>query len=81
MEKNIINEFEQTIKDDLYQYLLLHKEVDERLPEAPDLDELWVKIVKAYMPDAIREFPAYPTVALADKFLFVCLPFIKHVFL
>ncbi|ERJ75992.1 hypothetical protein HMPREF0653_01669 [Prevotella disiens JCM 6334 = ATCC 29426] len=64
MEKNIINEFEQTIKDDLYQYLLLHKEVDERLPEAPDLDELWVKIVEAYMPDAIREFPAYPTVAL-----------------
>ena len=57
MEKNIINEFEQTIKDDLYQYLLLHNEVDERLPEAPDLDEIWLKIAEAYMPDAIRELP------------------------
>ena len=64
MEKDTTTNFETIFKDDLYQYLLSHNEVDERLPEAPDLDELWQKIAEAYMPDAIREFPNYPTVAL-----------------
>lgn len=64
MEKDTTTNFETIFKDDLYQYLLSHNEVDERLPEAPDLDELWQKIAEAYIPDAIREFPNYPTVAL-----------------
>ena len=64
MEKDTTTNFETIFKDDLYQYLLSHNEVDERLPEAPDLDEVWQKIAEAYMPDAIREFPNYPTVAL-----------------
>ncbi len=64
MEKDTTTNFETIFKDDLYQYLLSRNEVDERLPEAPDLDELWQKIAEAYMPDAIREFPNYPTVAL-----------------
>ncbi|RKW53780.1 MAG: hypothetical protein D8B57_06100, partial [Prevotella sp.] len=64
MEKDTTTNFETIFKDDLYQYLLSHNEVDERLPEAPDLDELWQKIAEAYIPDAIREFPNYPMVAL-----------------
>lgn len=64
MEKDTTTNFETIFKDDLYQYLLSRNEVDERLPEAPDLDELWQKIAEAYMPDAIREFLNYPTVAL-----------------
>ena len=64
MEKDTTTNFETIFKDDLYQYLQSRNEVDERLPEAPDLDELWQKIAEAYMPDAIREFPNYPTVAL-----------------
>ena len=64
MEKDTTTNFETIFKDDLYQYLLSRNEVDEQLPEAPDLDEVWQKIAEAYMPDAIREFPNYPTVAL-----------------
>lgn len=55
---------EELFKFDLHQYLLSLKRVDEHLPEAPDLEELWSKIGESYLPDAMREFPKYPTVAL-----------------
>lgn len=54
---------EEVFKQDLHQYLLAKKRVDERLPEAPDIEQLWAKIGESYMPDAIREFNSYPTVA------------------
>ena len=38
--------------------------MDERLPEAPDIEELWQKIGESYLPDGMREFNAYPTVSL-----------------
>lgn len=62
----IINQknLEELFKFDLHQYLLSLKRVDEHLPEAPDLEELWSKIGESYLPDAMREFPKYPTVAL-----------------
>ena len=62
----IINQknLEELFKFDLHQYLLSLKRVDEHLPEAPDLEELWSKIGEGYLPDAMREFPKYPTVAL-----------------
>lgn len=55
---------EDAIKSDLYQYLTSIKRVDEHLPEAPDLEELWAKIGEAYLPDALREWNKYPTVSL-----------------
>lgn len=63
MEINKRN-FEEVFKQDLHQYLLSIKRVDERLPEAPDIEELWPKIGESYLPDAMREFNQYPTVAL-----------------
>ena len=38
------NPVEQIFHDDLYGYLRSLDLVDERIPEAPDLDELWFKI-------------------------------------
>lgn len=55
---------EEKIKQDLHQYLQTHGKVDERLPECPDIEEKWQSIAKAYLPDGIREFNAYPTVSL-----------------
>lgn len=55
---------ENKIKEDLHRYLMMEKRVDERLPEAVDIEEQWKKIGEAYMPDGIREFGAYPTVSL-----------------
>lgn len=55
---------EELFKWDLYQYLLSKNRVDEHLPEAPDLESLWSKIGESYLPDAMREFNKYPTVAL-----------------
>ena len=62
----IINQknLEELFKFDLHQYLLSLNRVDEHLPEAPDLEELWSKIGESYLPDAMREFSKYPTVAL-----------------
>lgn len=64
MEAENKKNVESIFHDDLYQYLLNIKQVDERLPEAPDLEQLWAKIGESYLPDAMREFPKYPTVSL-----------------
>lgn len=45
-------------------YLAGKNRVDEQLPDAPDIEEQWAKIGEAYLPDAMREFTKYPTVAL-----------------
>lgn len=59
------NPVEQRFHDDLYGYLRTLDLVDERMPEAPDLDDLWFKIGQSYMMDGIREYnTGYPSVAL-----------------
>lgn len=55
---------EQVFQKDLHQYLLTVGRIDEHLPEAPDIEALWKKIGESYLPDAMREFNKYPTVAL-----------------
>lgn len=58
-------DFEKVFHDDLYTYLLSAGMVDERLPEAPDLEQLWPKIGQSYMSDGIREYnTGYPSVSL-----------------
>ena len=59
------NPVEQRFHDDLYGYLRTLDLVDERMPEAPDLDDLWFKRGQSYMTDGIREYnTGYPSVAL-----------------
>ena len=55
---------EQELSKDLHQFLLSMKEVDERMPECPDVEEKWEEIAKAYIPDGIREFQDYPSASL-----------------
>jgi hypothetical protein len=40
------------------------KEVDERQPECPYVEEKWEEIAKAYIPDGIREFQDFPSASL-----------------
>ena len=56
--------FEEILRKDLHQFLLSIKEVDERLPECPDVEEKWEEIAKAYIPDGIREFQDFPSASL-----------------
>ena len=56
--------FEQELHKDLHQFLLSMKEVDERLPECPDVEEKWEQIAKAYIPDGIKEFNDFPSASL-----------------
>ena len=56
--------FEEQLHNDLHQYLMGLKEVDERLPECPDVEGKWEEIAKAYIPDGIREFQNYPSASL-----------------
>ena len=55
---------EQELRNDLHQFLLSMKEVDERMPECPDVEEKWEEIAKAYIPDGIREFQDFPSASL-----------------
>ena len=55
-EKQPVNEFARTLQKDLYNYLLSLNKVDAHLPDAPDIEEKWLPIANAYMPDAVREF-------------------------
>ena len=57
-------DYDALIRANLSEYLKRKDEVDEHLPEAPDIEGLWSKIGESYLPDAIREFNTYPTVSL-----------------
>jgi hypothetical protein len=59
-----IIQFEDQLHRDLHQFLLSMKEVDERLPECPDVEDKWEAIAKAYIPDGIREFQDFPSASL-----------------
>jgi len=56
--------FEEELRKDLHHFLLTMREVDERLPECPDVEEKWEEIAKSYIPDGIREFQDYPSASL-----------------
>jgi len=56
--------FENQLHQDLHQFLLSMKEVDERLPECPDVEDMWEPIAKAYIPDGIKEFNDFPSASL-----------------
>ena len=59
-----MNDFEELIRRDLQQYLLNEGEIDERLPECPDVEGKWETIADAYIPDGVREFQHYPLASL-----------------
>lgn len=56
--------FEELLHNDLNQYLTGLKEMDEHLPECPDVEDKWAEIAEAYIPDGIREFQNYPSASL-----------------
>lgn len=59
-----MKKIEDMIREDLHRYLLTMKEVDERLPECPDIEDKWETIAQAYLPDGIKEFQNFPTASL-----------------
>ncbi len=62
---NTNSTFESLFHDDLTRYLRSLDRIDERFPEAPDIEALWPKIAQSYMADGIREFADCPVVSLA----------------
>lgn len=60
---NTTSDFETLFRTALATYLEKQGEVDSHLPEAPDIETLWTRIGESYLPDALREFNEYPTVA------------------
>ena len=62
--KSMTEQFEDQLHQDLHQFLLSMKEVDERMPECPDVEDKWEAIAKAYIPDGIREFQDFPSASL-----------------
>lgn len=56
--------FEEKFKEDLATYLQGKDLVDMMLPDIADMEEKWLGIAEAYLPDGMREFADYPTVSL-----------------
>ena len=60
----MMENFEAQLRNDLQQFLLSMNEVDERMPECPDVEDKWKEIAQAYLPDGIREFQDFPSASL-----------------
>lgn len=73
----MVKEIEKHIEEDLYNFLRSQDAVDEKLPECPDVEELWPSVEEAYIPDGVREFPEYPVVSLGWV-MFVGMAFSKY---
>lgn len=58
------DKFEDIIHKELHQYLLGIEEVDEHLPECPDVTDRWPSIGNSYIPDGAREYRDYPVASL-----------------
>ena len=58
------NGFEYFVKADLHRYLVEKGEMDESIPECPDVEGLWILVAESYGADGIREFNEYPEVSL-----------------
>ncbi|MBR5170746.1 MAG: hypothetical protein IKW85_09285 [Muribaculaceae bacterium] len=56
--------FAETLLNDLHSFLLKRDAVDERLPECHDVEEKWPAVAEAYLPDGVREFADYPVASL-----------------
>lgn len=55
--------FETQIHQELFDFLRLQDEIDERFPEAIDIEEKWLVVAQSYLPDGMREFRDYPLVS------------------
>lgn len=56
--------FTQLFHADLRHYLLDTHRVDEMLPDAPDIESCFERILQAYLPDGMREYAQYPNVTM-----------------
>lgn len=59
-----LNQYEAKLMQDMMRLCIDKGEIDERIPETPDITEKWDGIVQEYMVDSIKEIAKYPTVAL-----------------
>ncbi len=59
-----MDEFAKILLNDMHRFLVERGAVDERLPECPDVEEKWLPVAEAYLPDGVREFADYPVASL-----------------
>lgn len=62
--KEFLEKYTDTLMSNLTQLLRSKGLVGDRLPETPDISEMWDKMVEHYCADAVKEVAKYPTVAL-----------------
>ena len=59
-----MDDFAQKLHKNLRTYLISMGKLDTRMPECPDVEDMWETIAEAYLPDGVREFQTYPFVSL-----------------
>lgn len=62
--KRLETEFEEKVRRDLIAFLKSKEAIDKQEPQCPDVEEKWSMIVRAYMPDGVREFKEFPITSL-----------------
>lgn len=65
METNeYLDQYEKSLLVELLRYCTERKLMNGRLPETPDINEMWSTIGESYIADAMKEIAKYPMVAL-----------------
>lgn len=62
--KELVDKFEEKVRERLTSYLQNKGALDSIVPECPDVEEKWPLVARAYLPDGAREFQNYPVVSL-----------------
>ena len=63
-EKEYLDHFEQDLHTKLFQLLTSKQRIGERMPQMPDIEDLFQTLATSYLQDGVREFSAYPLVSL-----------------
>lgn len=61
----LLNTYEENLHKAIAEHLTSHKELEGRLIEVEELNQLWRKSAPSYMADAVPEIGKYPLVAIA----------------
>lgn len=59
-----IEQYEQRLHDNLWEFLQSKNIVDKMMPDATDFESVWQSVCTSYIPDGVREFEGYPTVSV-----------------
>lgn len=62
--KDYLDKYEDRLTQHLQQMLLSMQCINGKMPDSPDINDVWQKVAPTYVADGVKEITKYPTVAL-----------------